>query len=199
MKATPKRAKKSKASAKAAPGTKQSPQTTLADLKQDLNLSYKIKVVLYDLRNIKTNPEAEKRTLQTTDELYISAPYFTAEEAGRVKGAIVMLPSPPASIEGHEEEEEVEQEEEEHEEERAEAREMSVEDAIKERLANFFEKRRASGDSRPCGPHDIAPIYEVVFGVEKSELEDERFLSRLRRSGLRGAGELAGKEKGKVR
>ena len=60
----------------------------------------------------------------------------------------------------------------------------TVEEAIKEMLAGFFDKRRASGDSRPCGPHDMAPIYEKVFNIESSELRDERFLSRLRRSGL---------------
>jgi len=29
----------------------------------------------------------------------------------------------------------------------------TVEQAIKHVLSNFFEKRRASGDSRPCGKH----------------------------------------------
>jgi hypothetical protein len=67
-----------------------------------------------------------------------------------------------------------------------------VEDAIKERLAGSFDKRRVSGDSRPCGPHDMAPIYESVFNVKHSELEDAQFLSRLRRSGL---GDSTEKEK----
>lgn len=61
---------------------------------------------------------------------------------------------------------------------------MTIEEAIKNRLANFFDKRKASGDSRPCGPHDMAPIYEKVFGISNAEIQDERFLSRLRRSGL---------------
>jgi hypothetical protein len=30
----------------------------------------------------------------------------------------------------------------------------------------------------------MAPTYERVLGVEKSELDDERFLGRLRRSGI---------------
>lgn len=45
----------------------------------------------------------------------------------------------------------------------------TVEEAIKERMAGFFDKRRASGDSRLCGPHDMAPIYEKVFNIEPSE------------------------------
>lgn len=61
---------------------------------------------------------------------------------------------------------------------------VTVEEAIHNRLANFFDKRRASGDSRPCGTHDMVPIYVSVFGIGKGELKDERFLSRLRRCGL---------------
>lgn len=61
---------------------------------------------------------------------------------------------------------------------------MSIEEAIKSCLQNFFEKRRASGDARPCGPHDMGPIYTAVFGISKEELKDEKFLSRLRRAGL---------------
>lgn len=66
-------------------------------------------------------------------------------------------------------------------------KEVTVEEAIHQRLANFFEKRRASGDSRPCGPHDMAPIYFSVFGIRKEEMQDRRFLSRVKRSGLKDA------------
>lgn len=41
----------------------------------------------------------------------------------------------------------------------------TVEEAIKERLAGLFDKRRASGDSQPCDPRDIAPIHEKVFNI----------------------------------
>jgi len=68
--------------------------------------------------------------------------------------------------------------------EEKEPREMTVEQAIHLHLAGFLEKRKASGDARPCGPHTLAPIYEAVFQVEKRELEDEKFLSRLKRVGL---------------
>jgi hypothetical protein len=135
-------------------------------------------VLLYDLRNKKTNPDSKKRTLQTTDELYISTPYFRDEEARRIKSAIAMMP-PPRKTDVEEQEGEAGPEE------RGEqGTESTIKEAIKTCLANFFEKRRESGDSRPYRPHDMAPIYERVFGVEKSELEDERFLRRLRRSGL---------------
>lgn len=59
----------------------------------------------------------------------------------------------------------------------------TIEEAIYDRLANFLDKRKASGDARPCGPHDMVPVYGSIFGIPKEELEDERFLTRLRRSG----------------
>jgi hypothetical protein len=60
----------------------------------------------------------------------------------------------------------------------------TIKEAIKEKLAGFFDKRKASGDSRPCGPHDMAPIYQSLFTIKHSELEDPRFLGRLRRTRL---------------
>lgn len=90
----------------------------------------------------------------TTDEQYISAPHFTSAEADQIKATL-------GDKQNH-----------------------KIEEIIKSSFVNFFEKRKASGDSCPCGPTDLAPIYLEVFGVERVEIEDERFLSRLRRSGL---------------
>lgn len=61
---------------------------------------------------------------------------------------------------------------------------LTIEEAITSCLKNFFAKRRASGDARPCGPHDMGPVYKTVFGITTAELKDEKFLSRLRRTGL---------------
>ncbi|KAG7004547.1 hypothetical protein G7Y79_00024g054970 [Physcia stellaris] len=153
--------------------------TSVSDLKSDPILLYKIQVLLYDLRNIANDHAAEKRTLSTTNELYLSAPYFTPWQADLVKGAIV---------EGQETSESsnntVRQSAD------VLAKPQTVEKAIQDRLANFFEKRRASGDARPCGPHDMAPVYEEVFGIDRKELQDERFLSRLRRTGLGDCAEV---------
>jgi hypothetical protein len=129
-------------------------QNSDSNLREDRQLWYRICVLLYDLQNLSKDHNSEKRIGSTTDELYISAPYFTPIEAARIKATSVDNES------------------------------YTIEDAIKLSLVNFFEKRRASGDSRPCGPHDLAPIYLRVFGLEQAEIQDERFLSRLRRSGL---------------
>lgn len=149
------------------------PEITVSALKADPVILYKIQVLLYDLRNIANDHSAENRTLSTTNELYLSDPYFTPLQADLVKGAIV-------------EEQRSSEISDECEDQSAEliGTSQTVEEAIQDRLANFFEKRRASGDARPCGPHDMAPIYEGVFGIDRSNLQDEKFLSRLRRTGL---------------
>lgn len=62
---------------------------------------------------------------------------------------------------------------------------VTVDEAITQRLENFFEKRKASGDARPCGPHDMVPAYLECFGIEKREIRDEGFVRRVRKHGLR--------------
>ena len=42
----------------------------------------------------------------------------------------------------------------------------------------------ASGNARPCGPHDMAPVYEKVFETDRATLEDEDFWSSVRRFGF---------------
>lgn len=145
-----------------------------------------IHVLLYDLCNISKGRTAEARTLRTTDELYISAPYFTPEEAVLIKDTIV---SPPIltdipEFEALELERDMDAEISVAPKEEAPQMKMTVEEAITSCLRNFFAKRRASGDARPCGPHDMAPIYKAVFKITTEDLRNEKFLSRLRRTGL---------------
>lgn len=131
--------------------------SSTSDIKAHHVLGYKLRVLLHDLRSIAKDPLAEKRTLQSTDELYLGPPYFTPEESALVKGAKIT---------------------------QATTDQNTVQDAIHAQMQNFFDKRRASGDARPCGPHDLAPIYLRVFEVTSEELDDAKFLSRMSRSGL---------------
>jgi hypothetical protein len=167
------------------------PISGLPALQANHDLWYKIHVLLYDLCNIATDRAAESRTLATTDELYISAPYFTVDEAATIKQTQIL----PPTLQEIPEFEEIDYEQPDCEqddglkepvvEENASPTQLvTIEEAIKGCLENFFEKRRASGDARPCGPHDMGPIYLAVFGISKAELKDEKFLSRLRRAGL---------------
>lgn len=152
-------------------------EATLSNLRQDANLWYRIRVLLHDLSNIGGDPSAERRLSSTTHKLYISAPYFTESEAIKVRTTVLDNPTEATTAEDRS---------------NGSSKNPSppsydkatLEEAIHNRLANFFDKRRASGDSRPCGPHDMFPIYVSAFGIGKEELKDKRFLSRLRRSGL---------------
>ena len=139
------------------------PRSAVSDLKQDPDLLYRIRVLFYDLRNMPTNRASEHRSPRTTNELYISDPYFTPSQANLIKAANTQEYMKAELDEGVDDDEMAKEEE-------AMREPQPVEKAIKARLTNFFEKRRASGDSRPCGPHDMAPIYESVFGINRSEL-----------------------------
>jgi hypothetical protein len=156
----------------------------LPALQANTDLWYKIHVILYDLCNIATDRTAESRTLSTTDELYISTPYFTPDEAALIKQTLISPPTlqeiPEFQRVGYEQDEGIPEVEE----ATSPVSLIIIEEAIKNCLVNFFEKRGASGDARPCGPHDMGPIYLAVFGISKAELKDEKFLSRLRRAGL---------------
>jgi hypothetical protein len=161
------------------------PQST-ADIKAHPLLGYKLRVLLYDFRNLRKDPLSELRSLQATDEIYLGLPYFTAEESALIKAAKVAATwvlepdfkegSPIPEI-GQEVVATATNTS-------ATVQITTVEQAIQSSLQNFFQKRQASGDARPCGPLDLAPIYERVFHVSMAELKDEKFLSRLRRNGL---------------
>ncbi|KAL9098102.1 MAG: hypothetical protein Q9163_006173 [Psora crenata] len=155
--------------------TTESSNTTLSALRQDSDLWYRIHVLLYDLSNV-ANLDSQKRISLTVHELYISDPYFSELEAIRIRTALIDTDHDTSgdgtylsSLQG-----------------------VTIEEAIHHKLADFLDKRKASGDARPCGPHDIVPIYSDIFKIGKDELKDERFLSRMRRSGLRDAGPRPG-------
>ncbi|KAI4187850.1 MAG: hypothetical protein L6R41_002545 [Letrouitia leprolyta] len=141
---------------------------TLSEIQRNSELWYRVHVLLHDLNNIGHDIWSEKRLLATTNELYISAPYFIEAEATQILSALVEPRNPGEESNNSS----------------LTLPTATVQDTIHQRLANFFDKRKASGDSRPCGPHDMLPIYLDVFKLQKGALEDEKFLRRLRRSGL---------------
>lgn len=149
--------------------------TTLSAIRQNADLRYQIQVLLYDISNVALNPNSEKRISSTTHELYISTPYFTDAEAVRIRTALI--DDALEEIDGWGSD--------------AQKEDVTVEEAIHKCLSGFFDKRKASGDARPCGPHDMIPVYTTIFGISKDELKDERFLNRLRRSGV---GDVRNKE-----
>ena len=141
---------------------------TLSSLREDLDLWYRIRVLLYDLNNVKDRL-SEKRLSSTMNELYISEPYFRDVDASKIRTALINEADVPDLFSNGIS---------------PEAQGITIEQALHHKLENFLDKRKASGDSRPCGPHDMVPIYGSIFGITKEDLGDERFLGRLRRSGL---------------
>ncbi|KAK0390904.1 hypothetical protein NLU13_0407 [Sarocladium strictum] len=157
---------------------------TTSSIAKDAMLGHKMRVLLHDFLNVSKDPSAERRINQTTDEHYISLPYFDAAEADIVKTAIVDIAisqhfmnagmlgvdddnvtDSPDALSGH-------------------VLGKPFAEAVREMLKGFIDKRRASQDTRPCGPHHLAPLYASIFGVDLEELKDEKFLRRLRRYGL---------------
>ncbi|KAJ4164847.1 hypothetical protein LMH87_006502 [Akanthomyces muscarius] len=137
-------------------------------------LGYKLRVLIHDLLHVTKDPAAAHRLNSTTDEYYISAPYFTPEEAATMQN--VTLDSLPNldHVPGRGDQDLS----------AADLVSKPVHEALGILLSGFLDKRRASGDARPCGPHHLAPLYAALFSVELSELQDAKFLGRLRRNGL---------------
>ena len=155
-------------------------QATLSCLRQDSDLWYRIHVLLYDLSKVTQDPQSEKRLSSTLHPLYISEPYFSDPESTRILQAKIDNPtnptttSPPNTSSSSSSDNDS----------MPSPKTSTIEQAIYEKTANFLTKRKASGDARPCGPHDLVPIYSAIFRISKDELDDESFLARVRRSGL---------------
>ena len=156
------------------------PTSTIA-IAADPTLGYKIRVLLYDFLNVTKDPNSERRINSTTDEHYISAPYFEHDQAMVVKAAIVDadLPKHDPSISDY-----TDGKNNENSSERCGLQGQTFDAAVRTMLNQFIDKRRASGDARPCGPHHLAPLYASLFGIGMEEIQDSKFLSRLRRAGI---------------
>jgi hypothetical protein len=144
---------------------------------KDADLWYRVHVLLHDLSNVALDSNAEKRISTTTHELYISSPHFTESESIMIRTALLddIADAEATKVEGASNLDDSSS---------PAQSEVTIKEAIHSRLSDFFDKRKAGGDARPCGPHDMVPIYGSVFGIRIEELKDERFLSRLRKSGL---------------
>lgn len=159
-----------------------SPKLTTSFINTDPILGHKIRVLIHDFLEEAKDPDTQQRIDSTTEANYISGPYFNQEQAKRVREAIVDVELPinisAPTRDNHEVRENEESDL------RARVDGLTVEEAIETIMNGFLDKRRASGDARPCGPHDLAPVYAALFGIHMLELQSHQFLSRLRRSGV---------------
>ncbi|KAK2779692.1 C6 transcription factor [Colletotrichum kahawae] len=164
-------------------------QCTTSGVRDDPTLGFKIRALLHDLSNLAKDPAAARRLNNTTDEHYISGPYFSTEEAKAVKEAIVDVEfnshlDPNAQYEYSVTNEPQPNDGEVGVSSVSRVRGQTVDAAIRMIMDNFLEKRKSSGDARPCGPHDLAPVYLGLFGIAVADLQDHKFMSRLVRSGV---------------
>ncbi|KAF5622574.1 zinc c6 transcription factor [Fusarium sp. NRRL 52700] len=149
--------------------------TTASTIAADPILGYKIRVLLHDFLNVTKDDRSQKRLNSTVDEHYISAPYFDEGQAAMVKATIIDVDlAKHAAAEGIED----------FDRDLISQQGNSFETAVRTLLGGFLDKRRASGDARPCGPHHLAPLYAKFFGIDLEELKDDKFLGRLRRAGI---------------
>ncbi|KXH29138.1 UMTA methyltransferase [Colletotrichum simmondsii] len=137
-----------------------SPKLTTSFINADPILGYKIRVLIHDFLKESKEPDAQRRIDSTTEVNYISGPYFDQEQAKQVREATVdvelQIGTSAATQDNHggnENEERVS---------RVRISGLTVEEAIETVMNGFLEERRASGDARPCGPHDLAPIGMTV-------------------------------------
>ena len=173
--------------APAASAASAQPLTTSAIAHDDV-LGYKLRVLLYDLRNLTRDQASERRLNSTTDERYLGPPYFTPGQAAAVKTATVDVAIDPNLYPDIQEYLTADTEAGKKVQDKAFHRVLneSFEKALDILLDRFLDKRRASGDARPCGPHHLAPLYASLFGVKMDELQETKLLSRIRRQGLAG-------------
>jgi hypothetical protein len=152
----------------------------------DPTLGYKFRVILHDFLNVVKDPNSEQRINATTDEHYISLPYFNQDEATVIKSAIVDdnlsqhdLGALFARYAHEVDEEEGEERRGERENDPGSVIEVlgdkTLDGVVRALLMSFLEKRRASGDSRPCKPHHLAPMFAALLGLIYRRFERKGF------------------------
>ncbi|KAF4435297.1 C6 transcription factor [Fusarium acutatum] len=151
--------------------------TTTSTIAADPILGYRIRALLRDFLNVTKDSRSQKRLNSTIDEHYISAPYFDEGQAAMVKAAIIDVDLVKHASAAADDIEDI-------------GRDLisqqgkSFETAVGTLLGGFLDKRGASGDARPCGPHHLAPLCAKFLGIDLEELKEDKFLGRLRRAGI---------------
>lgn len=175
---------KKKHTTKDAPDAPLASSATVITLKQNSSLWYRIKILLYDLRHLDSNPASCDRLNQITDPHYISSPYFTEAESTLIKTALISQETTAESSQDTTIGDDLDD---------GDAiplnnfrtdQPRTFQAVVEESLASFLEKRKASGDARPCEAHTIAPLYESIFGISRQETLEENFLRRVRKTGI---------------
>jgi hypothetical protein len=141
---------------------------TIADLRSNNALWYKLHDFIYDLRNLSSNDASRDRIDTIVASNYIGMPYFTEHESE------ILLNTTTNPLTG---------------ETLRAAVDSFLSQVVAQRLQNDGVMSKKN-DYRVCTNHDIAPIFEQAFGVRAKELgKDEKFVKMLRKKGLEAVGE----------
>ncbi|KAI4279950.1 MAG: hypothetical protein L6R38_004841 [Xanthoria sp. 2 TBL-2021] len=139
--------------------TKKKPSPDIQSLQSDAQCWHKIKILLFDLRNLDERMDSKARLDLVTDRSYISAPYFTPSEIKAIKS---FVPDGGEST-----------------------LEQLILSALETKLERRKKKQLANGDYRVCASHDLAPVFEKAFGVRPKDLaKDKKFVKALTKDGL---------------
>ncbi|GKZ34878.1 hypothetical protein AbraIFM66950_005275 [Aspergillus brasiliensis] len=151
------------------PNSPPTPPVTLPDLKSSCIspiLWYRIHVLIFDLKNF-DNVSSKKRLDKVTDPYYIGKPYFSPEEAEKIKQTVIDTSGKTFS-------------------------EM-LEEGLNERLERQNKKRVQSSDFRVCAAHDLAPLLAGALSIDLKQLEkDKEFTKLVEQNGLDLGGESWG-------
>lgn len=124
---------------------------------------YRLHVLLFDLQNFSRREDSRARLDTVVDPSYIGAPYFTDEEATKIKQMAVTENK---------------------------TFEQTISEKLDERLNRRMQKRASSGDYRVCAAHDLVPIIADTLRVDMKQMDrDKRFLHLLETKGLDLEGE----------
>ncbi|KAL6721995.1 hypothetical protein ACLMJK_001100 [Lecanora helva] len=122
------------------------------------HLWYKLHVLLYDLRHFERSNISLSRLGLIIDPSYLGAPYFSQNEAEKLKRARIDADHTLSAV---------------------------IEETLNERLNRRMKKRVESGDYRVCAAHDIAPILERALSIKPKDLErDQAFVDMMLEHGL---------------
>ncbi|KAK0128809.1 hypothetical protein ONS95_000759 [Cadophora gregata] len=167
--------------------------SSVADLRNNTKLWYKINVFIYDLHNFRDKPQSQERLNSIIDISYIGLPYFTPREAHTIKSTLVDVSTPvhPGKKKVQKKAQSQPQFESQSKSEVPENKlnlerlEEVIQQTLNERLERRIKKREESGDFRVCAAHDLAPILEKALGIKAKDLQrDQEFLEIMGRCGL---------------
>lgn len=143
---------------------------SIQDVRQNIRLWHKIRVLLFDLRHFAARRSSRNRLELVIDPFYIGAPYFDPSEAHLLKHSAINDTR------------------------------QTLQNLIQETLDMKLSRRKRveSADFRPCAAHDLAPIFERYFNVKPKDLQrDKKFIKDVEQNGLEFPGKVVDKEPSK--